>query len=284
MNAVLLTDPAMRGDDGLFDLDELQAAILSQRGVHAELLIDDVLRACDRTPLVLVDEVPYLVTPACEVLRTWDRTYHVQSQGAALWREYLSLFTPADRMDAGPLYRTPFDPADPINTPNRLNDTVDVEVLQNLGIAAKHMSQDGWALDVPLGQMQRDGRVGDSGIPVGGGAEIDGTASVVGCCSGSKTMAPTGPVGTFGQTQSYSDLGYPVTTGNSFMMVLAFTPDGPSARAVLTYGQPDDPTDPDFTSQTRVYSNNTFRPVLFTAQQIAADPDAMTLEVTGART
>jgi hypothetical protein len=33
-----------------------------------------------------------------------------------------------------------------------------------------------------------------------------------------------------------------------------------------------------------VYSNNTFRPVLFTAQQIAADPDAMTLEVTGART
>lgn len=283
MNVVLLTDPAMRGQDGLFDLDEMQAAILSQRGVHAELLIDDVLRACDRTPLVLVDEVPYLITPACEVLRVWDRTYHVDSRGAALWREYLSLFSRADLVDAGPLYRTPFDPGDPINTPNGLNDAVDVEVLQNLGIAAKHMLQDGWALDVPLGQMQRDGRAGDSGIPMGGGNEIDGTASVVGCCSGSNTLAPTGDPGTFSPTQSYSDRGYPVTNGNSFMMVMAFTTEGPSARAVLTYGQPDDPADPDFTSQTRVYSDNTFRPVLFTRQQIAADPDAVTYEVRGAK-
>jgi acyl-homoserine-lactone acylase len=279
MNAVLLADPAMRGDDGLFDLAELEAAILSQRGVHAELLLDQVLTACARTPLVLVDGRPYLITPACDVLRAWDRTYHVQSRGAALWREYLTLFDSTDLNDAGALYRVGFDPNDPVYTPNTLNDDVDVEVLQNLGIAAKQMIADGWALDGALGDMQRDGRVGDSGIPLGGGTYVDGTASIVDCCSGSNTLAPSGEPGTFSATQSYSDRGYPVTDGNSFMMVMEFAPDGPHARAVLTYGQPDGPDDPGFTSQTQLYSDNTFRPVLFTPDEIAADPDAMTTEV-----
>lgn len=283
MNAVLLADPAMRGDDGLFDLAELEAAILTQRGVHAELLLDQVLAACDRTPLVLVDEVPYLITPACDVLRGWDRTYHVESRGAALWREYLGLFEYADHIDAGDLYRVPFDPDDPITTPNTLNDALDVEVLQNLGIAAKQMLAEGWALDAPLGSMQRDARLGDGGIGVGGGTYLDGTASIVDCCSGSNTLAPMGDTGTPSATLTSTDLGYPVTDGNSFMMVVAFGNDGPQARAVLTYGQPDDPDDPDFTSQTQLYGQNTFRPVRFTTADIAADPQAATIEVRAPR-
>ena len=257
--------------------------MLSQRGVHAELLMDRVLAACERTPLVLVDDVPYLITPACDVLRGWDRTYHVQSRGAVLWREYLTLFSTKDRTDGGALYRVGFDPNDPINTPNTLNDDVDVDVLQNLGIAAKHMVHDGWPLDVALGDMQRDGRVGDSGIPVGGGTEVDGVASVVDCCANSTTLAPAGDPGMASGTQSYTTRGYPITDGNSFMMVLGFAPDGPHARAVLTYGQPDDPNDPDFTSQMQVYSDNTLRAVLFTPAEIAGDADATTVEVRGQR-
>ena len=283
MNAVLLADPSVRGDDGLFDLDELEAAILSQRGVHAELLLDGVLTACARTPLVLVDERPYLITPACDVLRAWDRTYHVESRGAALWREYLALFDDQDLVDAGDLYRVRFDPNDPIYTPNTLNDVVDVEVLQNLGIAAKQMLADGWPLDVALGDMQRDGRVGDSGIALGGGTYVDGTASIVDCCSRPSTLAPAGQAGTFSETMTYSDRGYPVTEGNSFMMVLQFADDGPHARAVLTYGQPDDPDHPGFTSQTQIYSSNELRSVLFTAAEIGADPGATTIEVRGPR-
>jgi acyl-homoserine-lactone acylase len=232
---------------------------------------------------VLVDEVPYLITPACDVLRAWDRTYHVESKGAALWREYLSLFSRDDLTDRGDLYDVAFDPNDPVGTPNTLNDDLDVEVLQNLGIAAKHMLADGWPLDIALGDMQRDGRVGDSGIPVGGGTETDGTASIVDCCAQADTLDPAGDPGVRSQTQSYTDRGYPVTDGNSFMMVMAFGADGPHARAVLTYGQPDDPADPDFTSQTRLYSENTFRPILFTPAEIAGDPDATTIEVRSPR-
>jgi acyl-homoserine-lactone acylase len=284
MNAILLTDPAQRGDDGLFDLAEVEAAILSNRSLHAELLLPGVLKACARTPLVLVDGVPYSVSAACDVLGQWDGRYNIDSRGAALWREYMSLFSSQDRRDAGPLYRVGFDPADPVGTPKKLNDARDVDVLQNLGIAAKAMVAAGFAIDAPLGDLQFDGRAlggaaAGTRIPLPGGTEAVGAASIVSCCSGARTLAPRGNPGTFDDAQSFSNLGYPVSTGNSFMMVVQFTADGPVARAVLTYGQPDDPASADFVSQTKLYSAGTLRPVRFTAADIAADPSAATLEV-----
>jgi acyl-homoserine-lactone acylase len=288
MNAILLVDPAQRGDDDRFDLAEIEAAILSQRSLHAELLLPGVLEACDRTHLVLVDGVPYSIVPACDVLRAWNGRYDIEARGAALWREYLVLFSRAARQDKGPLYRRRFDPEDPVGTPNRLNDDLDVEVLKNLGIAAKAMTAAGFAIDAKLGDVQFDNRAVDGAaagvhIPLGGGTEVDGTASIVGCCSDAGTLAPKGDPGTFADAQYFSDLGYPVTTGNSFMMALQFTPEGPVARAVLTYGQPDDATSPDFVSQTQLYSAGTFRAVRFEAADIAADPTAVTIEVRGQR-
>ena len=76
---------------------------------------------------------------------------------------------------------------------------------------------------------------------------------------------------------------YPVTNGNSFMMVVAYGPDGPSARAVLTYGQPDDNRAEDFTSQRDVYASGSLREVRYTPEQIAADPTAVTVEVRAPR-
>jgi acyl-homoserine-lactone acylase len=263
MNAILLTDPSVRGDDGTFDAAEIEAAIFSNRALHVELLLDGVLAACERTPLVLVDDRPFSVTEACEVLAGWDRRLDPASRGAALWRWYLSLFSADDRSDAGALYAVPFDPADPVGTPNTANDALDVELLANLGVAAKAMEAAGVPLDVALGEVQYDGRDGvDDPLPLGGGTATDGSASIVG-----------GP----GQGDNA------VTFGNSFMMVLEFTADGPVARAVLTYGQPDDPADPQFTSQTEVYSSGALRPVVFTRDAIESDPEHTSLEVTGPR-
>ena len=53
--------------------------------------------------------------------------------------------------------------------------------------------------------------------------------------------------------------------------------------ALLTYGQPDDPADPGFTSQTALYSAGTFRPVLFTAEEVADGAVGAPLELTGYR-
>ena len=283
MNAILLADAAVRGDDGLLSAAEVEGAILSQRSLHAEVLLPGVLEACARTSLVLVDDVPYDISAACAVLSSWDGRYTVGSRGAALWREYLAGFDAAARADAGELYATAFDVADPVGTPNTLNDDRDVDVLQNLGIAAKAMTAAGFAIDAPLSDLQFDGRLIDERIALPGGTNIEGTASVVDCCANSNVLAPEGDPGTFTDGRVFTSRGYPVTFGNSFMMVVSFGADGPTARAVLTYGQPDDPADPRFSDQTKIYASGQLRPVLFTADQIASDPVAATTEVRGRR-
>ncbi len=283
MNAVLLTDPAVRGEDGLLSAAEVEAAIMSQRSMHAELLLPGVLKACARTTLVLVDGKPYDVAPACAVLSQWDGRYTAEARGAVLWREYLSLFSRDDRLDAGALYLDPFDPADPVGTPNNVNDRRDVDLLQNLGVVAKALTAIGIELDTPLGELQVDGRLVDDPVGIPGGTGTDGTASVVGCCAGGNTLGPVGDPGERGDVLSLRDGGYPVTTGNSFMMVVAYGPDGPSARAVLTYGQPDEATDPNFTSQTAIYASGSLRAIRYTPEQIAADPTAETTEIRAPR-
>ena len=121
-------------------------------------------------------------------------------------------------------------------------------------------------------------------IPIPGGQNLDGAASVVDCCSNPSTLGPKGEFGTFSPTFQYSDKGYPVLFGDSFVMTMEFTKAGPHAQAVLTYGQPDDSSSPDFTSQTKLFSRGKFRDVLFTDAQIAADPTAKSTTVTGPKT
>lgn len=283
MNALALLDPLLRGDDGKLSAAEVEAEIMNPRGLHAELLLPGVLATCERTKLVLVDERPYDVAPACAVLAAWDRRYTPGSRGAVLWREYLAQFSGAERSDAGALYLTPFDPADPVGTPNTVNDTRDVDLLQNLGVVAKAMTAAGIPLDVALGDLQVDGRVVDDPVGLPGGNNVDGTASIVACCAGGNTSSPEGDPGERGEVLSLRDGRYPVTTGNSFMMVVEYGPDGPTARAVLTYGQPDDVDDPGFTEQTELSARGSLRDVRFTAEQIAADPTATSTEVRGPR-
>lgn len=283
MNALMLLDPAVRGDDGKLSAAEVEAELLRPRGLHAELLLPGVLTACERTNLVLVDDRPYDVAPACAALAAWDRRYTAESRGAVLWREYLSQYSGDERSDAGPLYLEPFDPADPVGTPNTVNDVRDVDLLQRLGVVAKAMTEAGIDLDVALGDLQVDGRVVDDPIGLAGGNNIDGTASIVACCSGGNTSGPEGDPGTRDDVLSLRDGRYPITTGDSFMMVVGFGEDGPTARALLTYGQPDDVDDPGFTEQMEIFASGSLRDVRFTREQIDADPTAETIEVRGPR-
>ncbi len=271
-NAMTLSDAAVRGADGKLSLTELQQAIFSNLGLHSQLLLASVLADCDArpTPVIKLDQTTYDVKPACAALHGWDGRDNVTSTGAPLWREFLYTYSSDDRQNAGALYSVPFDPKDPVGTPNTLNpDRVDV--LTRLAKAAKELVDGGFAVDASLGSMQFDDRNGSANTPVPGGTYVDGTASVVGCCSGSKTLAPTGDPGTFSDTAFYSTKGYPVSDGDSFIMTLDFTSGGPHAEALLTYGQPDDPADPNFTAQTKLFAAGTFRPVLFTDAEIAGD-------------
>jgi acyl-homoserine-lactone acylase len=283
MNALQLADPATYGDDGVLSLEELEAAIFAGRAVHAELLLDQVVAACERTTTVTVADAPFDLTEACDVLAGWDGLLGLDSSGAVLWREFLAQFSGADRADAGALYSVPFDPADPVGTPNTLTED-DVAVLTPLGIVAAEMATYEIPLDITLGELQRDGRLVDDPLPIPGGTGPEGAVSIVDCCSNPLTLAPKGERGAFlSDVLTITENGYPITRGNSFMMALEFGPDGPTARAILTYGQPDDIESPDFTSQTAVYSGGSFRPVLFSAEDIATDPSAVTVTITGQR-
>jgi acyl-homoserine-lactone acylase len=281
-NALLLADPSLRGDDGLFTRDELQAAWFSNRALHADLLRDAVVKACDEQAMVLVAERPFDLSPGCDVLRDWDGRLNNDSKGAVLWREFLSSFSGDDRSDAGNLYAVPFDPADPVGTPNTLAEDTSV-ITANIAVAMQALQSQGWSLDIALGEVQFDGRVAVDRIAIPGGTNLEGAISIVGCCSGSNTFGPQGSSGERVDGRAYRSIGYPVTNGNSFVMVLAFTEDGPQAQAVLTYGQPDDPTDPNFTAQTEVYSGMQLRAVRFTAADIAAGAVGETITVTGER-
>ncbi len=272
MNAILLSDPSLRGNDGTIDLGELQAAWLSNRAVHAETLRDQVVKACDDQGVVLVEGRPFDITPACDVLRNWDGRLNVDSQGAVLWREFLGLFPRTDLKNAGLLYAVAFDPANPILTPNTIADNT--TVVNNIAQAMRVMGDKGWPLDIALGEVQFDGRTVDERIGLPGGTNVEGSISIVGCCSGARTLGPLGDP---------KAAGYPITTGNSFVMTMEFSADGPHAEAVLTYGQPDDPADPGFTAQMKLFAAGLFRPILFTADEVADGAIGDPVIVTGER-
>ena len=281
-NAMLLADQKVRGSNGTMSMTEMQEALFSNRGSLSDLLLDDVVKACDAAPTTIVNNQAYDLTPVCSVLSGWDGRFDLDSVGAPLWREFMSQIGAKDRSNAGSLFGVAFDPADPVGTPNSLASD-DSVLLSKLGTAASALVAAGFPIDSTLGDMQYDGRLVDERIPLPGGSGVDGTASVVDCCSRAKTLAPKGDPGTFAAGNYFSEKGYPITTGDSFIMTVEYTSGGPHAEALLTYGQPDDLSDPNATAQTKLFAAGTFRPVLFTTAEIAADPAATTITVTGHR-
>jgi acyl-homoserine-lactone acylase len=182
---------------------------------------------------------------ACPALRGWDRHDNLDSTGTHVFREFM-FRRPADWL------ATPFDPADPVNTPRTLNPNP--AVLQALGEAVRLLRDNGIPFDAPLGALQSEPR-GSERIPIHGGDEREGVFNMI--------IAPfQGPAG------------YPkVIHGSSFVMVTSFTTHGPDSRAILTYSQSTDPTSPYFADQTRMFSRKQWVRIRFTERDIIADPD-----------
>ena len=248
-------DTGDAGPDGLFSRAELRDSSVGNRVFTAEQLVDEVVARCR----IELDE-----QAICDVLANWDRRNDVDSVGAALWRGFLLGFDYADVLDAGPLWKNPFDPTDPLGTPNGLSD--DPAVMLNLQAAADQLRAAGFDIDTPLGDIQYAIR-GDVRVPLHGGLGIEGVSNVVGPGS-NDTTSESGP-----DTSDATDVEWPVANGTSFIYNVEFTADGPVAEALLTYGESGDPTSPFFSDQTELFSAKQWRPILFTEAAIAADPD-----------
>lgn len=272
------------GDDGAWTLEELAAAALESRSVLAEDLRAGIVDRCSGVDTVMVGEDEVSLTAACEALAAWDGTYGLDAQGAQVFREvlYSSGLSYDDLLTDGALYDEAFDPDAPMTTPAGVapapGDGAD-PVLVALGRAVQALDAAGIAPDARLGDIQFQIKGGvQHGVP--GGTFADGTISIASWSGGNDTvLSGPGRAPTVSESGLTAD-GYYANYGNSFVMAMAFTDDGPQAHAITTYSQSADPASAHFDDQSaRLAAGEGMRPILFTAEEIAADENLRVEEV-----
>jgi acyl-homoserine-lactone acylase len=220
-------DDRLAGTDGLaapgFDLERIQQVLFGNRNHAAELTRDALVTLCrdavaaGRTHLA----------DACDVLEAWDLRVDLDSRGAHLFR----LFTER----GGLRFAVPFDPADPVHTPNTLAVT-DPRVLNALEGAVQALADAGIPLDARWGDVQSHAWEATR-IPIHGGSGGEGVFNVI------------TSVG-FQPGQGWTQ----VVHGSSWIMTVEFTDDGPRSEGVLTYSQSTNPLSPHRADQTQFYA------------------------------
>jgi len=294
MNVTLLTEKGegtAAGPDGKFTVEELQAAIMGNRSMTADLLRDAVVERCrgagEQTVKLALNEPEQTVAiaEACAVLEGWDGRFDPDSVGAIVWRELLGNYTDAALETYGLLFAQGFDPDDPIATPHTLipaPEEGDDGLLQSLGKAVLRLQLAGLAIDAPLASAQFAYREGAK-ISVHGGQNRDGTTNVVNYGSLKSTVAPGTPIGEIVSANTELSVdGYVVNYGTSFVMAVELTDEGPRAFGFLSYSQSDDPETGHVDDQTRkLFSKKQWRPLLYSEADIAADPKLKIYPVAG---
>jgi acyl-homoserine-lactone acylase len=185
---------------------------------------------------------------ACAALSNWDHRMTVGSRGGLLFERFWQ------RAGGLPnLWRVPFNPADPVNTPNTLN-TANPLVQKALTDAIAEFRAAGIEPDAPLGQnhyVVRNGTV--IGLPGGQGPQ--GLLNVI-----TPVWDPAR-----GDTE--------VVHGSSHIQVVSFTGGHcPDASTLLTYSQSEDPTSPHFADQTRLFAAEQWVRSRFCEHDIESSP------------
>ncbi|HSP79814.1 MAG TPA: penicillin acylase family protein, partial [Myxococcaceae bacterium] len=160
----------------------------------------------------------------------------------------------------------------PIATPHKLAPAqAEYPLPDKLDEAVLRLRDAGIALVASLCQLQFSPR--GSRFPLHGGTGVDGTANVVKYREFKSTLDAPTPRGTVLDSQTgLSTEGYVVNYGTSFLMAMRYTDDGVEARALLTYGQSENPSSPHHDDQLALFSQKQWRPILFSEQQIVGDP------------
>ena len=252
------------GEDGKFSRDEIQTALFSNESLTADMLLPELLAACDATPQRSIENTAVNLTQACSVLTAWDRRFNSESRGAVLFREWITQY-PADETSLGSsLFQQPFNPMEAATTPAGLANTE--LALDRLARAVLLLEAEGIGLDTALGNLQI-GHRSERQYPIHGGNRHEGIANLQMSTTvgNNPTETPifTGSDEFAGDSNSLSKSGYNVVHGSSFIMTLGWNDAGPEAEAILSYSQSGDPESPHFDDQTQLYADKTWRPVRF---------------------
>jgi acyl-homoserine-lactone acylase len=148
--------------DSSITFDELVAIKHNTRLETADRFLDDLLAAAEQYP-------DTAATKAAAVLKQWDRSADASSNGYILFTRWY------DKLDES-MFRVPFDPARPIETPDGLKDPAGAVKL--LAAAAGEVQQQFGRLDEPWGSMARF-RANGQDYPANGGAGDYGIFRVI---------------------------------------------------------------------------------------------------------
>ncbi|MFH8438489.1 acylase [Streptomyces sp. NPDC018007] len=249
-----IEDVAAMAREGRLGVRDLQRQQFANRAPAGDLVASDAAAWCAALPggtAVGSEGTPVDVSDACRVLRRWDRSTDSDSRGALLFDRF---WRRASSAPAAELWRTPFDPADPVRTPRGLN-TAAPRLGKALADAVAELRAAGIALDAPLGKHQFVERDGER-FPVGGGTESLGVWN--------KTEPVWNPSG-----GGYTE----VSAGSSYIQAVGWDDSRcPVARTLLTYSQSENPKSPHYSDQTRLYAGERWVASRFCEKDIARSP------------
>lgn len=246
------------GDDGRFNIHEIQRALFSNRGLAAELLLPELADTCRSAGAEL--------TEACSVLEAYDGSLNLDSPGAPLFREWITRYDRLDTVNAGKLFDEDFDAERPAMTPSGLGEAE--LALKSLRDAIAVLEAAKLPLNATLRDSQFAWRAGKA-IPVHGGNGFEGVANLQ--MSGNPSASPISGIKAtkVADSRYLTNDGYAVVHGSSFIYTLGFNDDGPVAEALLSYSQSGNPNSRHFRDQTSLYAQKKWRQVAFREDDVA---------------
>jgi acyl-homoserine-lactone acylase len=231
------------GNGGRFSIGSLQAMWEGDTNYLAQLVSKPLAALCRAHPTVSLSGGGTVdISEACPILDAFDDTGNLDSPGAWLFAAYQR------RAPAGAdFWSDPFNPADPLNTPNQLN-AANPQQLQALALAVQELRDHGIPLNSGLRGVQ---------VATRGNARI----SIHGC--GNCFQAIESSNGDPGYNAPYGE----VTDGSSMVLTTHLTKRGPKSQGILTYSQATDPTSPWFANMTRLFSRKKWVKLAYTRKQ-----------------
>jgi acyl-homoserine-lactone acylase len=282
-NAQLISDLSgngLAGADNKFSLAELQSVMTDNRSLYSTDFRNQLVTHCQAVTDFVLNGESIDLSVACGVLANWDGRYNTDSIGAHIMREFMQHYRVGDHTALSPdLFSAGFNALTPAYTPSGLNTTGAAEAL---AIAVKRLNDLGVSLTSTLGDVQYVIK-NDQRIAVHGGYSFEGIMNMTETKIPSRSTSdlanlPTGTAiaGTTLTSMTEADAqqesaAYRINYGSSFILSLEMTPEGPTAEAFLSFSQSHDPESENYADQTQLFSNQTWRPVLFKEADIAAD-------------
>ncbi len=282
-NAQMISDLSgngLAGADNKFSLTELQSVLTHNQSLYSTDFRDELVSHCQAVTNVDLNGDIIDLSTACTVLANWDGHYNSESIGAHIMREFLQQYRVSDHTAlSADLFSTGFNVLNPATTPTGLNTTGAAEAL---AIAVKRLTDLGVDLNSTFGELQYVIK-NDQRISVDGGYSFEGMFNMMETKIPSRSTSdfanlPTGAAiaGTTLTSMTEADAqedssAYRINYGSSFVLSLEMTPEGPNAEAFLSFSQSHDPESDNFADQTQLFSEQTWRPVLFNEADIKAD-------------